>query len=143
MKRLLMLKSMMKRITIAIVSSPQHFCFIAAIEYPKNIMDTDISNAGLHHVKISILIPNHSLSIFTLNHKYSISIETTVAKGMNNQYNLRWVLISIRFILKNFIIHVSSSWRNLQPHLRHHIQQLPQQPIRDQEESFLPLFQHW
>lgn len=98
MKRLLMLKSMMKRITIAIVSSPQHFCFIAAIEYPMKIMNTDISSAGLHHVRISIFMPKHSLSIFTLNHKYSISIKTTATKGMNSKYNLRWVLISIRFI---------------------------------------------
>lgn len=59
----------MKKITIAIVNSPQHFCLIAAIEYPIKIITTAPNSAGLHHLNILIFIPNHNSKMLILNHK--------------------------------------------------------------------------
>lgn len=69
-------------------NSAQHFCFIAAIEYPMNtIMAENRSNVGVHS-NISISKPNNIVSIFLLNHKYAISINTTMNNGINNTYLL-------------------------------------------------------
>ena len=68
-------------------NSAQHFCFIAAIEYPMNTILADNRSPIGVHSKISISKPNNIVSKFLSNHKYAISINTTMNNGINNTYN--------------------------------------------------------